>query len=118
MIAAGLVFAGCGSESADSIPFTTADIEEVTIPDTLVLAPAADLSDDERRLVRVHSAWLCELQGQTFTDPSEIPTALEAHLVSFEVSAADYASFTSALPGRKDLRDATLFAVQETCFGR
>lgn len=118
MIAAGLAFSGCGGDSTDSIPFTTEDIEAVTIPDTLVLAPVDDLSDADRRMVRVHSAWLCELQGQTFTDPSEIPAALEVHLKSFEVSSADYATFTSALSGRKDLRDATLFAVQETCFGR
>ncbi len=118
VILAGLVLAACGGDSADSIPFTTEDIEPVAIPDTLVLAPAADLSDADSRMVRVHSAWLCELQGQTFTDPSEIPAALDAHLESFQVSPADYATFTGSLPGRKDLRDATLFAVQESCFGR
>ena len=118
MVTTGLILSSCGTDEATSIPFSTEDIEPVSIPDTLVAPPTDDLSDDEQRMVRVHSAWLCELQAQTFTDPSEIPAALDVHLTSFQVEPADYQEFTASLPGRQDLRNATLFAVQQTCFGR
>lgn len=118
VIAIGIVLSSCASESDNTIPFSTEDIEPVSIPDTLVETPSEDLSGDERRLVRVHSAWLCELQARTFADPGEIPAALNDHLASFQVTLADYQEFTASLPGRQDLRKATLFAVQQACFGR
>ena len=105
------------SGDPNRVPFSEDGVVSPTIPLTLIEAPTSTLEVAAQRAVDVHASWLCELQGQTFEDASDIAVALDDHLVRAGLDREGYDAFLSSLAGDQVLRDAVLFSYQEQCIG-
>lgn len=113
-----LLAGGCASATDDGLPY--ADPTDATstpsAPTTLIAsAPTMSFSASDRDLIGFQSAWVCEFQRRTFTDPSDAAAALTASLAEAEISRTAYDEFLERLDESQDLRSAVLFDYQESC---
>jgi hypothetical protein len=132
LIAGSLVLVSCGTGTDDdvgardeaAVPIDTTagegDQPETARaqPDALAMAAEVgdiDLSEGDALLVAVEAAWLCRAQRFSFSDPSEMTVARDELLAANGVTPDQYATFTSELANRLELRKAVLAEFAAEC---